>query len=77
MSCLPVMAELCQVTQCISGENQPEMVREPANLLSSKLSKGRRPGKAMMEWGALLGLGRVSCCSQCLEPLGTQGVSRS
>lgn len=66
MPCLPVVAELCQVTQCISGENQPELVREPANPLPGKLSKDRRPGKAVMEWGALLGLGHVSCCSLCL-----------
>lgn len=72
---LPVVAELCQVTQSISGENQPELVREPANLLPGKLSKGRSPGQAMLERGALLGLGPVSYCS--LETLCTQGISRS
>lgn len=32
--------------QSISGENQPELVREAANLHSGKMSKGSNPGQA-------------------------------
>lgn len=65
MPCLPVMAELCQVTQSISAENQPELVKEPANLLSGKLSKDRisRAGKESLA-------GTQICLLMQLVPLG-------
>lgn len=71
------LTEPCQVTQSISGENQPELVREAANLHSGKMSKGRNPGQAVLERGALLELGPTCCCTPCLGPLGTQRISRS
>lgn len=77
MSCLPVMPDPCQMTQSISRENQSELVREPANLLSGKLSKDSSTGQVVLRRGALLGLGPVSCCSWCLGPLGTHEVPRS
>lgn len=57
MPCLAVTAELCQVTQIISGENQPELVRQPAHLLFGKPSRDRSP---VLERGALQGLGCAS-----------------
>lgn len=71
------LTELCQVTQSISGENQPELVREAADLHSGKMSEGSNPGQAVLERGALLELGAACCCTPCLGPLGTQGVCRS
>lgn len=71
------LTELCQVTQSISGENQPELVREAADLHSGKMSEGSNPGQAVLERGALLELGPACCCTPCLGPLGTQGVCRS
>lgn len=47
----------CQVTQSLSGDTQPEPVREPANLLSGKPSEGKSLGDAVLESRALLGLG--------------------
>lgn len=60
------------MSQSISGENQLELVRETANLHSGKMGKGRNPGQAVLERGALLELGPACCCTPCLGPLGTQ-----
>lgn len=75
------LAEPCQVTQSISGENQPELVREAANLHSGKMSKGSNPGQAgaqeRLEREPCWNLDLACCCSPCLGPMGTLGASRS